>query len=190
VGNDPPPPPVSDTDIRYVWFLESLDAVHRAIQGSRDLGEALNAALAVLVEVFACDRAWLLEAQGETWTPVMERTRPEYPGGLELGVRLPLTDRTATRHRRELESDSAVQLNAEEVASVVVPDGVAPPRAILAMGINPKVGRPWILGLHQCSRVRAWNAEEERLFVEIGHRLADALSVLLAYQDVREREQS
>ena len=185
----PHPPPVQDKDIGYVWFLESLDAVHRAIQGSSDLGEALNAALAVLVEVFACDRAWLLEAQGETWTPVMERTRPEYPGGLELGVKLPLTDGTARRHRRVLESDSAVQLNAEEVASVVVPEGVAPPQAILAMGINPKVGRPWILGLHQCSHARRWNAEEERLFVEIGHRLADALSVLLAYRDVRESEQ-
>jgi PAS domain S-box-containing protein len=180
---------VNDKDIGYVWFLESLDAVHRAIQGSSDLGEALNAALAVLVEVFACDRAWLLEAQGESWTPVMERTRPEYPGGLELGVKLPLTDGTARRHRRVLESDSAVQLNAEEVASVVVPDGVAPPRAILAMAINPKVGRPWILGLHQCSHVRGWNAAEERLFVEIGHRLADALSVLLAYREARESEQ-
>jgi hypothetical protein len=46
----------------YVWFLESLDAIHRAIQGWSDLGEALHAALEVLVEVFACDRAWLLEA--------------------------------------------------------------------------------------------------------------------------------
>jgi PAS domain S-box-containing protein len=172
-----------------VWFLESLDAVHRAIQGWSDLGEALNAALAVLVEVFACDRAWLLEAHGDTWTPVMERTRPEYPGGLELGVQLPLTDGTARRHRRVLQSDSAVQLNAEEVASVVVPDGGARPLAILAVAINPKVGHPWIMGLHQCSYVRTWNAEEERLFVEIGHRLADALSVLLAYRDVRESEQ-
>ena len=154
-----------------------------------DLGQALNAALAVLVEVFACDRAWLLEAHGGTWTPVMERTRPEYPGGLELGVQLPLTDGTARRHRRVLESDSAVQLNAEEIASVVVPDGVARPRAILAVAVNPKVGHPWILGLHQCSYVRTWNAEEERLFVEIGHRLADALSALLAYRDLRESEQ-
>ena len=176
-------------DKGYVWFLESLDAVHRAIQGWSDLGEALNAALGVLVEVFACDRAWLLEAHGGTWTPVMERTRPEYPGGLELGVELPLTDATATRHRRVLESDSAVQLNAEEVASVVVPDGVARPRAILAVAINPKVGHPWILGLHQCSSARTWNAEEERLFVEIGHRLADALSALLAYRDVRQSQQ-
>jgi len=180
---------VEDNDIGYVWFLESLDAVHRAIQGSSDLGEALNAALAVLVDVFRCDRAWLLEAHGENWTPVMERTRPEYPGGLELGVKLPLTAGTARRHRRVLESDSAVQLNVKEVASVVVPEGVAPPLAILAMAINPKVGRPWILGLHQCSHARRWNTEEKRLFVEIGHRLADALGLLLAYRDARESEQ-
>ena len=37
---------------------------------------------AVLIEVFACDRAWLLEAHDDTWIPVMERARPEYPGGL------------------------------------------------------------------------------------------------------------
>lgn len=180
---------MQDNDIGYVRFLESLDAVHRAIQGSSDLGKALNATLAVLVEVFACDRAWLLEAQGETWIPVMERTRPEYPGGLALGVKLPLTDEKARRHGRVLASESAVQLNAEELASVVVSEGVAPPRAILAMAIKPKVGRPWILGLHQCSHARRWNGEEERLFVEIGHRLADALSVLLAYRDIRESEQ-
>jgi PAS domain S-box-containing protein len=172
-----------------VWFLESLDAVHRALQGSSDLGAALNGALAVLVDVFACDRAWLLEAHGETWMPVMERTRPEYPGGLELGVKLPLTAGTARRHRRVLESESAVQLNAEEVSSVVAPEGVAPPRAILAMAIYPKVGAPWILGLHQCSCERTWNGEEERLFAQIGHRLADALTSLLAYRDVLESEQ-
>ncbi|MBV9681082.1 MAG: hypothetical protein JO046_04780, partial [Solirubrobacterales bacterium] len=66
---------MQDKDLGYVWFLESLDAVHRAIQGSSDLGQALNAALAVLVDVFACDRAWLLEAHEETWIPVMEWTR-------------------------------------------------------------------------------------------------------------------
>ena len=180
---------MQDEDKGYLWFLESLDAVHRAIQGSSDLEQALDAALAVLVEVFACDRAWLLEARDETWIPVMERARPEYRGGLELGVKLPLTDGTARRHRRVLASDSAVQLNAEEVGSVLVPEGVAPPRAILAMAISPKVGRPWILGLHQCSYEKRWNREEERLFVEIGHRLADALSVLLAHRDVRESEQ-
>jgi PAS domain S-box-containing protein len=180
---------VQENERGYVWFLESLDALHRAIQGSSDLAEALNAGLAVLLDVFAADRAWLLEAHGEAWTPVMERTRAEYPGGLELGVRLPLSAEMAARHRRALDSDWAVQMDVDEVASVAVPDGVAPPRAILALAIHPKGGQPWILGLHQCSSQRRWLEEEQRLFVELGHRLADALAVLLAYRDVRESEQ-
>ncbi|MBV8217832.1 MAG: PAS domain-containing protein [Solirubrobacterales bacterium] len=181
--------PVHDAELGHVWFLESLDAVHRAIQGSSDLTEELQAALAVLLDVFAADRAWLLEAHGETWTPVGERTRPEYPGGLELGVKLPLTAETARRHRRTLESDWAVQLNVEEVASIALPEGVAAPKAILAMAIYPKVGKPGLLGLHQCAYQRTWSPAEERLFVEIGHRLADALTILLAYRDVRVSEQ-
>ena len=43
--------------------------------------------------------------------------------------------------------------------------------------------------MHQCSYARTWDSEEERLFVEIGHRLADALTSLIAYQDVRESAQ-
>ena len=57
------------------------------------------------------------------------------------------------------------------------------------MAIHPKVATPWIFGMHQCSYARRWSPEEERLFVEIGHRLADALTSLIAYRDVRESAQ-
>jgi hypothetical protein len=86
----------------YVWFLESLDAVHRAIQRTSDLDRALNAALGVLLEVLEADRAWLLEAHGEASTAVMERTRPEYPGGLALGIRQRFTPETTAVHERVL----------------------------------------------------------------------------------------
>jgi hypothetical protein len=138
---------VQPHDRGYVWFLESLDAVHRALQGTSDLDEALSAALGVVLEVLGGDRAWLLEARGDTWTPVMERTRPEYPGGLALGVPQPSTSATERRHERALESGWCVQFDPEEVASIAVPDEVAPPRAVLAMAIHPKVGPPWIAGM-------------------------------------------
>ena len=176
-------------DSGYVWFLESLDAVQRAIQGRSDLGEALNAALGVLLDVLGADRAWLLEARADAWTAVMERTRPDYPGGLALGVRQPFAPETAAVHQRVLGTDWCVQLDPEEVVSIAVPGDVSAPRAILATAIYPKAGTPWILGLHQCSYARTWSSEEERLFVEIGQRLADALRTLLAYRDVRESEQ-
>jgi PAS domain S-box-containing protein len=180
------PPLVEGQDSGYVWFLESLDAVHRAIQGTSDLGEALDAALGVVLEVLGGDRAWLLEAHADTWTPVMERTRPEYPGGLALGVRQPFTAETASMRDRVLDSEWCVQFDREQVESIVLPADVAPPCAMLAMAIYPKVGTAWMFGMHQCSHARRWSAEEERLFVEIGHRLADALTSLIAYRDVRE----
>jgi PAS domain S-box-containing protein len=186
VGRERVPPPVQRHASGYVWFLESLDAVHRAIQGTSDLGEALDAALGVVLEVLGGDRAWLLEAHAETWTPMMERTRPEYPGGLALGMRQPFTAETAAMHDRVHAADWCVQFDPEHIASLAFPEDVEPPRGVLAIAIHSKVGTSWIFGMHQCSYARTWSPEEERLFVEIGHRLADALTSLIAYRDVRD----
>lgn len=43
--------------------------------------------------------------------------------------------------------------------------------------------------MHQCSRARVWSPDEKKLFQEIGRRLSDGLSSLLAYRDIKEREQ-
>jgi PAS domain S-box-containing protein len=180
------PPLVQRHESGYVWFLESLDAVHRAIQGASDLGEALDAALGVVLEVLGGDRAWLLEAHADTWAPMMERTRPEYPGGLALGLQQPFAAEMATMRDRVLATDWCVQLDPEQIASMTFPADLEPPRGVLAIAIYSKVGTPWIFGMHQCSHARTWSPEEERLFVEIGHRLGDALTSLIAYRDLRD----
>ena len=186
VGRERVPPLVQPHERGYVWFLESLDAVHRAIQGTSDLGEALDGALGVVLEVLGVDRVWLLEAHAETWTPVMERTRSEYPGGLALGTRHPVTPEMAALRDRVLDSDGCVRFDSEHIAAMTFPQAVAPPRAMLVMEINPKVGTPWMFGVHQCSHARRWGPEEERLFVQLGHRIADALTSLIAHRDVLE----
>jgi signal transduction histidine kinase/CheY-like chemotaxis protein len=43
--------------------------------------------------------------------------------------------------------------------------------------------------MHQCDRVRRWSASDTRLFEEIGHRLADALTGVLLLRSLREREE-
>jgi signal transduction histidine kinase len=42
-----------------------------------------------------------------------------------------------------------------------------------------------MFGLHQCSVPRVWTPHEERLFHEIGRRLADALDTLLMFHNLR-----
>src|SRR3982075_4621613 len=59
---------------------------------------------------------------------------------------------------------------------------------MIAMAVYSKVDKPYVFGLHQCSRPRVWTPQEERLFQEIGRRLADALTSLLMLRNVRESE--
>src|SRR5581483_335317 len=61
-------------------------------------------------------------------------------------------------------------------------------RSMLAMAVYPKVDKPYMLGLHQCSYPRVWAPQEARLCHEIGRRLADALDTLLMFRDLRESE--
>ena len=44
----------------HVWFLESMDRINRAIQGTNDLERMMSEVLNAVLEVFACDRAWLI----------------------------------------------------------------------------------------------------------------------------------
>ena len=58
----------------------------------------------------------------------------------------------------------------------------------MVMAVYPNVDKPYLFGLHQCSYRRVWTPHEERLFHEIGRRLADALDTQIMVRDLRESE--
>src|SRR5882724_1773488 len=77
----------------YLWFLESMDQVNRAIQEANDLEQMLRDVLDAALTIFACDRAWLVypcDPETASWRASMERTRPEYPGAFALGRDVPM----------------------------------------------------------------------------------------------------
>jgi PAS domain S-box-containing protein len=61
-------------------------------------------------------------------------------------------------------------------------------RSEILMALRPKGEQPYLFGLHQCSHSRTWTKDEQRLFEEIGHRLTEALSSLIALRTLRESE--
>ncbi|MGB8437669.1 MAG: PAS domain S-box protein, partial [Burkholderiales bacterium] len=61
-------------------------------------------------------------------------------------------------------------------------------RSEMLMALGPIGDQAYLFGLHQCSRPRTWTKDEQRLFEEIGHRLTDALSNLIAFRRLRESE--
>jgi PAS domain S-box-containing protein len=173
--------------------LECMDRVNKAIQGTTDLEQVMNDVLDVVLADFGCDRAFLLHPCDPTaaeWSVPIERTRPEYPGALQSGGKVPMDDDAAALLRLLLDTEGAVTFgqDAEHLIHPVVSERFGVKSQIL-MAIFPRVGPPWQFGIHQCSHARSWRADEKALFESIGGRLSDALTGLLMYRDLQSREQ-
>ena len=177
----------------HLHFLESMDRVNRAIQSSSDLEQMMSDVLEVVLGIFGCDRAFLLHPcdPGSThWTVPMERTRPEYPGVLVLGEPIPMDQDVANTLQALLDNPGPLLFGSGRdhplPKSASDRFGI---KSFISMALHPKTGKPWQLGLHQCSRVREWSAAEIRLFEEVGRRISDALDTLLTTRNLRESEE-
>ena len=179
--------------------LESLDRIDRATQGSSDPNDMLGDVLDIVLATFGCDRAWLVyPCDPDVFRPGepdsshrvhVERTRPEYTGATETGEGIPNDPEVAAVSRIALASSGPVRFDPESdhalPALVAERFGV---KSMIAMAVYPKVGRPYLFGLHQCSYRRVWTPQEERLFHEIGRRLGDALDTVMMFRNLRESE--
>lgn len=176
----------------HLWLLESMDQINKAIQGTNDLEQMLSDVLDVALNIFDCDRAWLVnpcDPDSPTWQVPMERTRSEYPSVLPIGVELPLDPSGAAVYRILQDSPTPVQFG--PTSAFPVPSEIAETfnvQTFIATAFYPKLGKPWALGLHQCSYPRTWAPIEERLLQEIGRRISDALTSLLAYRNLQASE--
>ncbi len=174
-------------------FFESMDRVNRSMQGVKDLDSMISDVLDVVLDLFDCDRALLLypcDPEAESWSSPIIRTKPEYPRVLKPGMKMPMVDTVAQILRITLDSEGPVQFGygAEHQIPVQIMEhfGV---KSTMVTALYPKTGKPWSLGLQQCSYDRLWTSEEERLFQEIGRRLNDALTSLLTYHDLIKSEE-
>src|SRR2546421_2680207 len=176
----------------HLWFLESMDWVNRAMQGTNDLEQMMSDVLDVVLSVFNCDRSWLVhpcDPDAVSWNVPMEHTRPEFPGAFALGRDLPVDSEIANVFQIVTASSSPVRFGQASdhplPAETATRFGI---QSMMGMAIHPKGDQPYMLGLHQCSYPRAWTPQEERLFQEIGRRLEDALTSLLMFRGRGESE--
>jgi PAS domain S-box-containing protein len=176
----------------HLWVLESMDRINRAMHGTQDLEHMLSEVLRAALEIFACDRAWLVypcDPHAPRWRAVMEQTRPEYPRAFAPGTELPIDADVAALFSAGLAAPGAV-LSGPGLSPAIPPQpaGQLAIRSQIAMVIEAKADRPYLLGLHQCSRTREWTAPERRLFQEIGRRFGDALASLSMFRSLRDSE--
>ena len=175
-----------------LWFLESMDAIDRAIQGTSNLEQMMGDVLDVALVTFRCDRAWLVypcDPEADSYQVRTERTRPEYIGASSLGVDIPNEPGAASVFRSVLASSGQVRFDPESNCALPSPSAERfSIKSMIAMAVYPKVDKPYMFGLHQWSYPRVWTAHEERLFHEIGRRLADALDTLLMFRNLRKSQ--
>jgi PAS domain S-box-containing protein len=174
-------------------FFETMDRIHRAIQASEGLQDMMRRLLDVVMSVFDCDRTFLMvpcDPNAKSWFAPMERSKPNYPGVLALNHELPMDPEVAETLRILLATDGPVAFGPG--TSRPVPEEIAERfciKSFLSMALHPATGSPWQFGIHQCEYDRIWTAEEIRTFKAIGRRVADGLSSLLSYRDLRESEE-
>jgi diguanylate cyclase (GGDEF)-like protein/PAS domain S-box-containing protein len=175
--------------LAHLRFVENLDKVNSAMRGHGDPEQMLGDVLDTVLAIFECDRAWLVypcNPDAPTWHCPMEKTRPQYPGALVLGVHQPVDEQVAETFRIALAAPGPIRAVGDELPrDISARFGI---QAMIAMPLQPKVGEAWLFGLHQCSYAREWTPQEEKLFQEIGRRLSDALNSVLIYRNLQKSE--
>ncbi|MBX9608480.1 MAG: PAS domain S-box protein, partial [Gammaproteobacteria bacterium] len=164
-------------------FLESMERVNQALQGVPDVERVMGAVLAAVLEIFDCDRAYIIEgvdAAARRWTVRYERTLPAWPG---IGHGTLLEEPAENTLRDAIASSGAVRVGPDsEIRVPAMAREKYHVRSMLQFGLRQVAGSDWVLGLHQCSFARVWTSEEGRLFEHIGRRVGDALAGLLAHR--------
>src|SRR5437016_11456281 len=120
----------------------------------------------------------------------MERTCPDFPARFGVGVEVPIDPMAADVLRTVMASSGPVRFGPGSPQPL--PAEMAKRLGIqsrIVMALYPKGDQPYMFGLSQCSYPRVWTPQEERLFQEIGRRLADALTSLSMFRSLRESEQ-
>jgi PAS domain S-box-containing protein len=169
----------------HLSFLQAMDRISRAMQGTHDVERLLQDVLDAAIDLLACDRAWLLhpgDAGFRQWRVASERVRPPLAPALARGAELAGDEPLAAAFEASRASDHPVQVLPGPLASR---HGI---QAHLAMALNATQAQPSLFCLHRCAEARPWTDEEQRLFREIARRLADGLSSLLLIESLRDSE--
>ena len=173
----------------HLWFLESMDRINRAMQRTNDVERMTSGVLEEALAIFGCDRAWLIypcDPDSPMVRAVMEHTSPEYPGAYALDEEFPVDAASSEFLRHVLQAPGAVE-------NPAIPPEIRERFSIesmIAIAVRPKGDSPYMFGLHQCSRPRAWTAAERRLFEETARRLEDVLASVLAHRSLLASQQA
>lgn len=182
-----------DEHYSYLHFLKTMERIDSDIRRKDDMGDMLFVVMETIRNAFGADRAWLLypcDPNSDEFTVPVERTDPDYPGAGVLDVGVPTDAETAEVFELALRTSGPVPFDPE--SGHLVPRSTREQfdvKSQLIAAIYPRIGAPWLMGIHLCRAARTWSSEEKQLFKEAGRRVSDALSGHLIYQELKNSEE-
>ena len=180
-------------DRHQLKYLENTALIDQTIRQTTDLDEMMNSLMDVMRAIFVCDQAWLLypcDPDAMSWRIPFRSVSPRHPIHFGPEDDLPVSSDLAENCRMVLSSEKPVPLGEESPVKHVPREAQqSAAQSALLIALHPKVGRPWMMGLHQCSMGRLWTVQEKRMFQDISGRIADALSATLFYQNLEQNQE-
>ncbi|VAX42033.1 hypothetical protein MNBD_PLANCTO02-38, partial [hydrothermal vent metagenome] len=172
-----------------LFVLESLERISQIIWTENTFDDCLQKVMDEALSAFHCDRARLLypcDPHAATWSVPIQSTTPEFPDVNQLGEEVSMTSEIASLMETLLVSQDVQFFDADHPTKFPPPKQLSI-QSLISMVITPRIGQPWIFGLHQCSHPRIWSDRDKRLFREMGYRITDGLSSLLLLRDLEEQ---
>ena len=172
----------------YLKILESSETINRIIIEADELDKMLINVLQEFLNIFSCDRAWLLypcDPNASSYRIPMERTRPQWPGAEAEGIDIPIDDFARTVFKLANNSQGSVRIDPEKNASFLdeeihIQFSI---RSQMFMEIRPRTGKSWLLGIHHCAAPVIYKQIDCQLFKILGNRISDGLSNFLSWQE-------
>jgi len=165
-----------------VYHLESLVTLGKATNKAQNVAEMMGNAMKVTLAVFNCDRALLLyPAALKAQNCYVQVTKQEYLS--TQNTEIPMGSEISEAIRETLLAKVPIAFGPDYEHKV--PSRIAEQFSVqseLCLAIKPKIGKPWLFGLQQCSDARTWTENEINLFREFGHHIGISLGLSISFE--------
>ncbi|MDM8557810.1 response regulator [Candidatus Parabeggiatoa sp. HSG14] len=175
----------------HVHHLSSLDTLVKTINEAQEMTQMMDNAMKVTLSIFKCDRAWLMYPcvpTAPSWCVPIEVITPKYPGANILNTDIPMDPATSELIKDTLSATGPIAFGPKSEYKLPPIAEQFSVQTQLCLAIYPKLGKPWLFGIHQCSYARVWTENELNLFRDFGQHIGESLGVFLSHQELQKSE--
>jgi len=174
-----------------VYHLESLAALGKATNEAQNVAEMMENAMQITLAVFNCDRALLLypaDPNAPSYRVRIEVTKPEYLSTQNTEILMEPEISEAIRETLSATGPIAFGPESEHKVPSLIAEQFSV-QSELCLAIQPKIGKPWLFGLQQCSDDRIWTENEVNLFREFGYHIGVSLGFSISFEELQKSEE-